>query len=132
MALRDEDGINAEAVRVVGEHHARALSALTHRDDGYTLFERHDLDAEAVHAQLRPGVGELGEVVRIGRVPRVTDHDLIEGHAALGQFSCASSPRRWVEPVWTVMGHPYADAPSPRWPNSDPGAWLPKYGGSRS
>ncbi|GAA1553799.1 hypothetical protein GCM10009762_28160 [Dermacoccus barathri] len=56
------------------------VAATAQLDDGvHALLEgQEDVDAEAVHAEQAAGVGELAQVVEVGRVAAVTDDDLAQ------------------------------------------------------
>ncbi len=68
---------------VVRDHNSVRVAELDQRQQrgDATLVVEHELHAEAVKANGRPGVHELAQVVDVVRVTRVADHEPIEWHA---------------------------------------------------
>ena len=72
---------------VMGENESFGPARLAQTGDGVDarLGGAVGIDAEAVHAQSRPGPKEFFEVGEIGRVPAVADHHPTEVDALLGE-----------------------------------------------
>ena len=71
----------------MAEHDPVGVAALAQGGDGGhpVLGGVDDVEAEAVHAEDRAGVGQLHQVVEVVAVARVPDHDLGEVHALLAE-----------------------------------------------
>ena len=76
-----------EAVRVVGQHHARGVAAGGQGDDRLDPFGRRveQVKTEPVHPEQHSGVGQLGQVVQVVAVARVPDHHLGQVHPLLAE-----------------------------------------------